>query len=212
MDFTPRDFFLQSMPDTLFKFRPTGEIQDAGALLSKTAGHIASALQAEENSDWISKDWLALFRQSLGNAGAHEGTIWLAVENGRVLLPIFNSGPKAHAFVREYRHPAARGFIGAAFNTQNTLCESSVYKNELQERGVDQRTDLLTCAMIATPWFFSGEIRGILTAVRLKHVASTDAEPPPFEHADVLELQTFARILGELASARILTAAMGSDD
>lgn len=101
----------------------------------------------------------------LTEAGADEGTVWLAA--GSELVPVWNNGPDAAAFVCSFRLPVAEGITGMVFSTGLSACESEVCFQKRQHRALDESLGVATWAMLAVPLKFLGEVRGVITAVKL---------------------------------------------
>jgi len=144
--------------------------------------------------------------------GAHEGTVWLLDETRNYLVPRFNTGPNAANFVGHFRQSVRSGMIGMIVSTELPLCENEVGRNQQQDKALDQKLGLQTCAMLATPLYFAGELRGVLSAVQLRVPGSSDPEPCGFspEHLDALELT--ATVLARLVEQQLLSLAIGFED
>ena len=151
----------------------------------------------------------ATFVKILRSIGAHEGTIWLLDEDRSVLIPRFNNGPNAANFVGHYRQSLRAGMISMVVSTEQPICENDVYKSKQQDGELDRRLSLLTCAMLAVPFYFAGELRGVLSAVQLKAVGSTAPEPPGFTPQHLESLQLAATVLSRLVDQRLYCAALG---
>ena len=129
-----------------------------------------------------------LLRQSFAAIGASEGTIWQLDETRAELVPIWNSGPNAKAFVETYRQPLSTGLISLVCVTEQALCENEVYRHAGQDPTLDRQLGVLTCAMIAVPLRLRGETIGVVSCVKLK--ADPEAsDPPPFTAADLACVQ-----------------------
>ncbi len=141
----------------------------------------------------------------LRRIGAHEGTVWLLDENRANLVPRFNTGPRATEFVGKFRQSLRSGMISMVVATEQPICESEVHKNTRQDRSLDRELRLQTCAMLAVPFYFVGELRGVITGVRLKPADSAAADPPGFSMEDLLQLQRTAGLLSRLIEHRLLS-------
>jgi hypothetical protein len=117
--------------------------------------------------------------------GASEGTLWLLDETRQALVPVWNSGPHAADFVGKHRQPVEAGLIGLVCATEQAICENAVYRHAGQDPTLDRTLGLLTCAMIAVPFRIRGELRGIVSCVKLKKADSTEPDPPPFTSEDL---------------------------
>ncbi|MEM7313771.1 MAG: GAF domain-containing protein [Planctomycetota bacterium] len=101
------------------------------------------------------------------NAGADEGTLWIADLDESRLVPIFNSGPESESFVDKFRQPLDRGVVSMVFHSGQPFCENEVFKNSGHDDTVDKELGQVTAAMIALPLFFAHEPRGVISCVKL---------------------------------------------
>jgi len=161
---------------------------------------------------------------ALRSIGAHEGSLWLAVDDGKALLPVWNNGPDAKRFVGSFRLPAVQGITGLVFSTGLSVCESEVCFNERQHRGLDDELGVLTWAMLAVPLSFYGEVRGVITAVRLVRrdaLTSTPRSraewpadvpvPESFSMESLAQIEQTAAVLGRLLEHRFQAWALGGE-
>ena len=143
---------------------------------------------------------------------AHEGTVWLLDESRNYLVPRFNSGPNAGSIVGRFRQSVRAGMISMIVSTELPLCENEVVKNQQQDKALDQKLGLQTCAMLATPLYFAGELRGVISAVQLQKEGSSEPEPPGFEPQHLDALQLTASVLARLIEQQLLSLAIGFED
>lgn len=163
----------------------------------------------------ISQDFFAYFDciiremvlRGLEVAMADEGTIWLIDPEGETLIPVFNSGPHAEKFVGKFRQSLRSGMISMVVATEHPICENDVHLNQQQDRTLDSKLGLQTCAMIAAPFYFAGELRGVISGVQLR--ASGAAEPRGFSYEHLLTLQRTATLLGRLLEHRLIVKHLG---
>lgn len=164
----------------------------------------------------------------LKSIGADEGSLWLAVDDGQALLPIWNNGPDAVRFVGSFRLPVTQGISGFVFTSGIAACEAEVCFNQRQHRELDRNLAVLTWAMLAVPLFFGGAARGIITAVRLIRLSdlpdlekvpeSRDDLPagytPPaaFGLADLSAMETAAGAVGRLIEHRLTAWVLGIEE
>jgi GAF domain-containing protein len=141
-------------------------------------------------------------------SGADEGTVWLADEPPANLVAAFNSGPRAEEIVLHYVQSLAKGMISLVFASEQPICENAVYKNERQDKKLDQKLGVLTVAMMAVPLYFGRELRGVVSCVKLKD-AEVEADPTPFSPDDLRTLQAATDALSRLIDHRLLSASIG---
>ena len=154
----------------------------------------------------------ASFVEILRGIGAHEGTIWLLDESRTVLIPRFNNGPNAANFVGRFRQSLRSGMISMVVSTEQPICENDVHQNQQQDKTLDRELGLLTCAMLAVPLYFAGELRGVCSAVQLKPANSSAPEPPGFTPHHLESLQLAASVLARLVEQQFYTMALGLED
>lgn len=169
-----------------------------------------------------------LTQAALSAIAADEGSLWLATDESRTLLPVWNNGPDAARFVGSFRLPATQGITGFVFTSGMAACETEVCFNQRQNRELDRSLEVLTWAMIAVPVAFAGATRGVLTAVRLIRLKdlpeltsvpeSVDDFPagyvPPaaFSLQDLSSLETTASALGRLVEHRLTAWVLGTEE
>lgn len=169
----------------------------ASALLGENFGAFLDPLMKQVTD--------AAFRQ----AGAHEGTIWICDAEERYLVPVFNTGPSAVAFVGQYRQPLNAGIISMVFASEQPFCENDAYKNVSQDKTLDRQLGLLTCGLIAVPFHFAKRHRGVLSCVTAKPAGSSDADPPGFTPEDLAIMQSASLGLSRLVEGKLLGIAVG---
>jgi transcriptional regulator with GAF, ATPase, and Fis domain len=167
---------------------------------------LAGAGAFEEFFDSVMR---ALLLENFRAIGAHEGTVWLLDQSRSFLVPRFNSGPNAANFVGSYRHSLRSGMISMVVSTEQPICENEVHKNQQQDKTLDRELGLTTCAMLATPLYFGGELRGVISAVQLKCPGSNQPEPPGFTPQHLEALQLAAAVLARLVEQELYAIALG---
>ncbi|MDB6150708.1 MAG: hypothetical protein JWQ44_2156 [Chthoniobacter sp.] len=151
-----------------------------------------------------------LLEDGLARCGAHEGTVWLLDRERTSLLPRFNNGPNAASFVGSFRQTLRAGMISMVVATEQPICENEVQRNQQQDKTLDRQLGLATSAMLAIPFYFAGELRGVISAVKLK---APDAafDPAGFSPDDLRVLQFAASILTRLIEYELLNLALSLD-
>ena len=152
-----------------------------------------------------------LLAECFARIGAHEGSVWLIDDAREALVPRFNSGPKAQELVGILRQPLDRGIISLAFVSEQSICENDVYRNDRQDRTVDEKLGQLTCAMLAVPIVFGREMRGVISAVKLKSRDSNIPDPIAFSGEDLRFAELVTSIVGCLLDAKLLELCLGLD-
>jgi len=169
-----------------------------------------------------------LTTRALTAVRADEGSVWLVEASEQSLVPVWNNGPDAERFVGRFKLPSAEGITGWVFTGGMATCESEVCFNQRQHRALDRHLGVLTWAMLAAPLRVAGEIRGVLTAVRLIRLAdlpdmtatarsSADfpggfVPPPSFSVDDLATMESTAQVLGRLLDHRLQSWALGMEE
>jgi GAF domain-containing protein len=151
----------------------------------------------------------AVLIEAFRAAGAHEGTIWLLNCEQTALIPVFNSGPHATAFVGQFEQPLANGMISLVIASEQPLCENQVWRNSAQDKALDDKLGLRTHAMIAVPLVFSGQLRGVISCVQLQGADSSEPDPPGFQPEHLRNVQLTSSVIGRLIDARLLALCLG---
>ena len=144
--------------------------------------------------------------------GADEGTLWLADAGQESLRPVFNSGPHAKEIVGKHVQPLNSGLVSMVYATEELFCEEQIYQNEEQSNKLDKKLGMLTCSMIAAPFYFGSRIRGVISAVKLKPRDSREEpDPEPFGRKAVRRLSLTSKILETFFDEKLMSAAFGLD-
>lgn len=165
--------------------------------------------RALERGSFLESSWEALFASAMREMEADEGTVWLLDDKGEALVPVHNSGPRARDFVAKFRQPLSKGLISAVFGTQIGMVEDFVYRNAEHDPQANQVTGVVTVHLGAVPFYFGGDTRGVVTAVKIREMGTGEADdPPPFVPEALGCLSRLANHLGELVDGRCLRLAL----
>lgn len=190
--------------------------------LRELADTFSELVMSKQPEAFIDRTLARLLTGAMREAGADEGTVWLA--SGQELVPIWNNGPDATAFVGSFRLPASEGITGMVFTTGLSACESEVCFQKRQNRMLDESLGVATWAMLAVPLKFLGEVRGVITAVRLVRIG-TDAPiprsreewpsqlaiPAAFTLDSLSGIEHIASVVGQLLEHRLKSWALNED-
>jgi hypothetical protein len=102
--------------------------------------------------------------------------------------------------------------ISMIVSTELPLCENEVARNQQQDKALDNKLGLQTCAMLAAPLYFAGELRGVISAVQLQKRGLNDPEPPGFQPQHLDALQLTASVLGKLIEQQLLSLSIGFEE
>jgi GAF domain-containing protein len=169
----------------------------------------AEAVCAEGFEDFFDAPMRAVFAACLQQCGAHEGSVWLLDEEAGALVPRFNNGPNAASFVGRFRQKLSSGVISAVVATEQPMCENAMQRNASRDPALDEQLGVRTAAMLAVPFYFGGELRGVLSAVQLSTGSATAPEPPGFSPEALGTLQSAATALARLIERRLLGDILG---
>ncbi len=180
----------------------TSELQLAMRLQLRDAAASASE-NFDELLDPLARSFLL---DAFAQAGADEGTVWLLDSDRRELLPVFNSGPRAAEFVGSFRQSLRSGMISMVVATEQPICENEVHLNQQQDPALDRRLNLQTQAMVAAPFYYAGELRGVVSAVQLRDPAMGRGDAEGFGYEDLRAIHRSAAILGVMLEHRLVTS------
>jgi hypothetical protein len=148
-------------------------------------------------------------QRGFAEVGAHEGTVWLLDEAGENLEPAYNTGPQANEFVGSFKQPLSSGLICMVFASQQPFLENDVYLDTQQSKLLDSRLRTQTHAMIAVPFHFLQDCRGVVSCVQLKAPGGNIPTPPGFKASHLEEVLRSATIVSRLIECKILSSAVG---
>ena len=152
-----------------------------------------------------------LLVEGFRRVGASEGTVWLLDESKSALVPQFNSGPHAERFVGRFRQSLSAGMISMVAATEQPVCENEVCRNERQDRTLDGELNVKTWAMLAVPFYYLNELRGVVSCVQLLPDDPALPLPAGFSAEHLHELQHTAGLLARLIEYRLLAQCLGLD-
>jgi len=177
---------------------------ECGRIFELRVKEAAAALEGTFSS-YFDAQMHELVVLGLARATADEGTIWLLDEPRESLVPVFNSGPHAIEFVGKFRQKLSSGMISMVVATEQPICENAVNRNHSQDKTLDYRLGVQTCAMIAVPFYFAGELRGVLSGVQLREKPTDNEECRGFRWEQLQGLQRTAAVFARLLEHKILT-------
>ncbi len=155
---------------------------------------------------------IGLLATTFRNVGAHEGTVWLINAQQNALVPRFNTGDRAREFVGRFHQPLTSGLVSLVFHTEQPLSENGVYQSARHDKTLDLQLGLDTCAMIAVPMIFCGELRGVLSCVQIKTAGAAEPDPPGFTEENQREVLQIAGAIGRLIEGKLLRLCIGLED
>lgn len=188
---------------------PDDRLTAVRAVIESRLRQAAELVCQEGFAEFFDATMQQTFCMGLARCGAHEGSVWLLDEERGALVPRFNNGPNAASFVGSFRQKLSTGIIGAVVATEQPMCENAMQDNTRRDPTLDQRLGVRTCAMLAVPFYFAGELRGVLSAVQLASGGATAPERAGFPPESLGTLQTTAATLARLLERRLLGDLLG---
>jgi len=147
---------------------PDGRLTAVRGVVEQRFRQAGDAVCTEGFGDFLDGPMRSVFCEALRHAGADEGTVWLLDEAREALVARFNNGPKAAEFVNSYRQPLRLGLISMVVAMEQPMCENTMLENKGHDPSLPRRLGMPTHAMLAVPFYFAGELRGVLSAVQVK--------------------------------------------
>ncbi len=165
----PQNMRFTLLPDPRFRKHFSG--------LTDRLDRAAKLVTRETFNDFADDLMTTILADSFAVAGADEGTLWLVNPAKRQLDAVFNTGSTA-AKVTKLSQTLDRGLISMVFSTGQPFCENDISQNPEHDKTVDLQVGSPTTAMIAVPFYFAQECRGIVSCV---HLAKTHRDPSRLE-------------------------------
>ena len=152
---------------------------------------------------------------STDRIGADEGSIWLLDEEKKHLVVAYNSGPNTDSIVG-FKQPLGKGIVSLVVASENAFVENQGYKNAKHSATLDKKLHKTTYAMIAVPFYFLNQVRGVISCVQLLDVmvqdgeaAATGTTPAGFGPHELNAIQTISAVIRDLIDYRMLGTAVG---
>src|SRR6516164_1917480 len=152
------------LPDPRFRKHISG--------LTDRLDKAAKLITRETFNDFADELMTTVLEDSFEAAGADEGTLWLVNPSKPELDAVFNNGPTA-AKILKYSQKLDRGLISMVFSTGQPFCENNIAQNPEHDKTVDRKTGSPTAAMIAVPFYFAQQCRGIISCIQLVDTGGT---------------------------------------
>jgi len=158
---------------------------------------------------------LKVLRETFERINADEGSIWILDQERKMLVASYNNGPNSDKIVG-FRHPLTEGIISLVVASENAFIENQVYKNKSHSATLNKKLGRTTYAMIAVPFYFLNQVRGVISCVQLLDVLVQEGQaeavgrtPAGFTPRDLSAVQTTAAVVRDLIDYRLLGTAVG---
>jgi transcriptional regulator with GAF, ATPase, and Fis domain len=168
----------------------------------------AKLITRETFDDFADELITTVLADSFASAGADEGTLWLVHPAKRELDAVFNNGPTAEK-VLQLSQTLDRGLISMVFSTGQPFCENNIAENPEHDKAVDRQTGFPTTAMIAVPFYFAQECRGIVSCVHLARQAGVASSRKGFDMESMQEISRAASLLTRLFDLKLISRIIG---
>lgn len=175
--------------------------------------HIESWVRAcgpTDLCDLLDSACLHLLVDVFRRVGGCEGTVWLADEDERNLVAVYNSGDNSESLVG-FEQPIGSGIISMVYAQQQPYCENEIGASEGHDDTLDRKIEKHTSAMIAVPLYFASQLRGVISCVQLEEV-DPGAGRDGFSSDHVAELARVANVIERLIDETLLSSAFGLHD
>jgi hypothetical protein len=177
--------------------------------LSERLARLGASIHAEEFGALADPLLREVFQGGVTEAGAHEGTIWLADEAVEFLVPALNTGPNAEQFVGRFKQPLSAGLICMVFASEQPFLENEVTKSPGQSKLLDSLLQVETTALIAVPFYFLRACRGVISCVQLSQAGGPAPGAAGFRPRHLACIERTASVLSLLIEHQLLSSAVG---
>jgi hypothetical protein len=170
----------------------------------------ADAITPEALPDVLDPTMRATLHNAFAAAGAPDGLVWLLDGAREHLVPAYGVGPNSTALVGTFRQPlSSHPLIGMVLASEQPFCENEVYRNAGQDKTVDRKLGMLTCAMVAVPFYYGRRIRGVISCVQMKPAAGDLPDPAGFSLDDLAHVQHAALVVSRLLDHWLIGVSVG---
>lgn len=167
------------------------EFYDLSRHLEQRLEEIVSSLSPEAFRALYEKDRVIRDAARWVTRGVEADSLCFWIINPeRTRLVVVHGEPDEQMMGREL--PIGEGVISLVLASEQALCENAVYESERHSSRFDEELGIITCAMIAVPFYLDGQLVGILSCIRQK-TDPTAPDPPSFSAAHLNAMQHLAR-------------------
>lgn len=180
-------------------------LSEAAPAIERAIDRAARNLTPADFRALIGGPGLSVMRSAKESVGADSISIWLADIEQKHLV-VTHSDPEEKLI--GYEQPITEGLISLTFASEQCLCENQVYLNSNYSHKVDEKLGHVTTAMIATPFYIAGNLRGVISCVQVK--SDTEAEDPPgFSARNMNRIRRLSTVGERLVNYRLLITLLG---
>ena len=185
--------------------------QTLGPLLPALQGRLLSvgrSINARNFRSILDMAMRQLFDGVVDQVDATEGSIWLLEQQNLTIA--YNTNPKSQHLVGKFKQPLSSGLLSMVFSNEQSFIENEVFRNIQQDKTLDSMLQVRTYAMIAVPFYFLQECRGVASCVQLISNATPEAASPNgFDGVHEAMFRNGSMVLGRLIDYWVVTRAIG---
>jgi transcriptional regulator with GAF, ATPase, and Fis domain len=190
-----------------FTLLPDPDFREHISTLTDRLDKAAKLITRDTFNDFADDLITAVLEDGFYAANGDEGTLWLVNPKKPELDAVFNNGPTAEK-VLTYSQRLDRGLISMVFSTGQPFCENNISEIPEHDKTVDRRTGSFTHAMIAVPFYFAQQCRGILSCVQLAGTARSSTQNE-FDMDSMREVSRAASLLTHLFDFKLISRIIG---
>jgi hypothetical protein len=190
-----------------FTLLPDARFREHASALTDRLDKAAKLITRDTFNDFADHLMATVLEDGFYAANGDEGTLWLVNPGKAELDAVFNNGPTADK-VLTYSQSLDRGLISMVFSTGQSFCENNISENPEHDKTVDRRTGSITGAMIAVPFYFAQQCRGILSCVQLAGTARPSTRRG-FDMDSMQEVSRAASLLTRLFDFKLISLIIG---
>lgn len=176
------------------------ELGEHGSAIEKRLADYAGRLEPDDLSSLMDPVTADIFGKVLRETGADSGVIWLADRERTNLVVGYSHKVEKLLGMRQ---PLDEGLISLVLGSEHAICENEVYADERHSKKIDEEIGMITCAMIAVPFYLGGNVRGVVSCVQWKERES-DPDPPGFTGSELNQVKLFTAAAERLLNYELL--------
>ncbi|HKP01963.1 MAG TPA: hypothetical protein VJU77_01255 [Chthoniobacterales bacterium] len=202
-------------PATRANFLPEPRFVPLRPALQEHLSKLGAAVTPDNFLSICDEMLLKILQETFARISADEGSIWLLDPEKENLVVAYNSGPNSDK-IMGFKQPTSKGIISLVVASEHAFVENQVYKNAKHSALLDNKLQKTTYAMVAVPFYFLNEVRGVISCVQLLDVVIKEGEasatgetPAGFGPPELNAIQTIAAVVRDLIDYRLLGTAVG---
>lgn len=202
-------------PATRANFLPEPRFVPLRPALQEHLAKLGAAVTPDNFLSICDEMVLKLLQEAFARIAADEGSIWLLDQEKQHLVVAYNSGPNSEK-IMGFKQPVTKGIVSLVVASEHAFVENQVYKNAKHSATLDKKLQKTTYAMVAVPFYFLNEVRGVISCVQLLDVVlhdgaatATGETPGGFGPPELNAIQTIAAVVRDLIDYRLLGTAVG---